>query len=214
VLTICVAHQAKPRHRDAQEFRTMWRNMIRQTTIALALLAGSAGSAFAGEIEDLARDAESKARAGRHLEAVETLRRAIGSLTAKGPLTLRRVQFIAEAPKGFGIYQPRANNVFRAGEPLIVYAEPVGMGWRTADGVNHAHVAADFEIRTAGGKILGGQKDFGKFEFASRDQNQEIMTHLTIRLSGAPAGRYVFGATYRDQVNGKSISMELPFEIR
>jgi hypothetical protein len=104
--------------------------------------------------------------------------------------------------------------VFRAGEPLIVYAEPVGMGWRTADGVNHAHVAADFEIRTTDGKILGGQKDFGKFEFASRDHNHEIMTHLTIRLSGAPAGRYVFAATYRDQVNGKSASMELPFEIR
>jgi hypothetical protein len=188
--------------------------MIKQTMIALAMLATSAGSAFAGEIEDLARDAEAKAKAGRHLDAVETLRRAIGSLTAKGPLTLRRVQFIAEPPKGFGIYQPRANNVFRAGEPLIVYAEPIGMGWKAADGINHAHVATDFEIRTTDGKILGGQKDFGKFEFASRDQNQEIMTHLTIRLSGAPAGRYVFAATYRDQVNGKSAGLELPFEIR
>src|SRR5215211_5995859 len=91
--------------------------MIRPMIIALACLAGSAGSIVAGEIEDLARDAEAKAKAGQHIEAVETLRRAINSLKAKGPLTLRRVQFISEPPKGFGIYQPRANNVFRAGEP-------------------------------------------------------------------------------------------------
>src|SRR5215216_5747691 len=132
--------------------------MIRPMIIALACLAGSAGSTVAGEIEDLARDAEAKAKAGQHIEAVETLRRAINSLTAKGPLVLRRVQFISEAPKGFGIYQPRANSVFRAGEPLIVYAEPVGMGWRTGDGVNLAHMATDFEIRTTDGKILGGRR--------------------------------------------------------
>lgn len=188
--------------------------MLRPMIIAFACLAASAGASFPGEIEDLARDAEAKAKAGQQIEAVETLRRAINSLMANGPLALRRVQFISEPPKGFGIYQPRANNVFRTGEPLIVYAEPVGMGWRVADGVNRAHVATDFEIRTTDGKILGGQKDFGRFEFASHDQNQEIMTHLTIRLSGAPAGRYVFAATYRDQVNGKSATLELPFEIR
>jgi hypothetical protein len=188
--------------------------MIRYTIFALAWLAWIAGSSIAGEIEDLARDAEAKAKAGQHIEAVEALRRAINLLAAKAPLTLRRVQFIAEAPKGFGIYQPRANNVFRAGEPLIVYAEPVGMGWSAAADVNRAHVAADFEIRTTDGKILGGQKDFGAFEFTSRDQNHEIMTHLTIRLSGVRPGRYVFAATYRDQVSGKSANMELPFEIR
>ena len=188
--------------------------MIRRTIIALAMLASTPAPILAGEIEDLAREAEAKAKAGQYIEAVEILRRAIGALAAKGPLTLRRVQFIAEPPKGFGIYRPRDGNVFRPGEPLIVYAEPIGMGWKAADGINRSHIVTDFEIRTPDGKILGGQKDFGRFEFASRDQNQEIMTHLTIRLSGAPAGSYVFGATYRDQVNGKSANLELPFEIK
>jgi hypothetical protein len=188
--------------------------MVRRTIIVLAALAGAVGTSLAGEIEDLAREAEAKANAGRHVEAVETLRRAIGILAAKGPLALRRVQFISEPPKGFGIFKPRAGNVFRQGEPLIVYAEPVGMGWRAADGLNRAHIATDFEIRSPDGKILGGQRDFGRFEFASHDQNQEIMTHLTIRLSGAPAGRYLFAATYRDQMTGKSATLELPFEIK
>lgn len=88
------------------------------------------------------------------------------------------------------------------------------MGWKTADGVNRAHIVTDFEIRTPDEKVLGGQKDFGRFEFASRDKNQEIMTHLTITLSGAPSGQYVFAATYRDQVSSKSATLELSFEIK
>lgn len=146
--------------------------MIKSTVIALTSLLLSAGTTFAGEIEDLARQAEAKAAAGQHAEAVETLRRALTLLSAKGPLTLRRAQFITAPPKGFGIYQPRANNLFRTGEPLIIYVEPVGIGWRMADKVNRSLMVTDFEIRTADGKVLGGQKDFGRFEFASHEQNR------------------------------------------
>jgi hypothetical protein len=188
--------------------------MFGKLVIAFVLAAFPMAPSFAGEVEDLAREAEAKAGAGRHVEAVETLRRAMDALTAKAPLALRRVQFIAEPPQGFGVYKPRPNNVFRRGEPLIIYAEPIGMGWKQAEGLNHAEVVTDFEIRTPDGKVLGGQKDFGRFNFNSHDRNQEIMTHLTITLSGAPAGKYVFGATYRDQVTGKSAALDLPFEIR
>jgi hypothetical protein len=188
--------------------------MITRTIVALAMLAGCWFPALAGQIEDMAREAAAKAKAGDPVAAVEILRQAIATLTAEGPLSLRRVQFVAEPPKGFGIYKPRADNVFKPGEPLIIYAEPVGMGWKAENGMRHALVAADFEIRTPAGKILGGQKNFGRFEFTSHEQNQEVMTHLTIRLSGAPAGKYVFAATYRDQMNGKSVDLSLPFEIK
>jgi hypothetical protein len=185
-----------------------------RTITALALLAGFTIPLHAGEIEDLGRQAEKQANAGQHLEAVQTLRRAINVLTAKGPLVLRHVQFIREPPRGFGIYQPRASNVFRPGEPLIVYAEPVGLAWKTEGAINRAQVATDFEIRTPDGKILGGQKEFGKFEFNSRERSQDIMTHLTITLNGAPSASYVLTVTYRDLINSKSATLELPFEIR
>src|SRR5262245_49967969 len=74
------------------------KTMIRQAAIALALLAGSLGAAAAGEIEDLGRPAEKHASAGQHLEAIETLRRAINVLAAKGPVLMRKVQFITEPP--------------------------------------------------------------------------------------------------------------------
>src|SRR5688500_9358893 len=125
--------------------------MFRRMTLATALTIAVVGQAFAGEIEDLAREAETKLKAGQHLAAVDALRRAIDVVNAKSPLSLRKVQFSAERPKGFGIYKKRADSVFRRGEPLIVYAEPVGMGWRMEDGLNNALLATDFEIRTPDG---------------------------------------------------------------
>jgi hypothetical protein len=188
--------------------------MIRHTIVALALLAGSIGAAAAGEIEDLGREAEKQASAGQHLEAIETLRRAINVLAAKGPFLLRNVQFITEPPKGFGIYRPRSGNVFARGEPLIILAEPIGMIWKTEGASNRAVIATDFVLRTPEGKVLGGQKEFGKFEFNSREINQEIHTHLTITLNNAPPAKYVLSATYRDLIGGKSATLELPFEIK
>jgi hypothetical protein len=182
--------------------------------MALALSAGFMIPLHAGEIADLGRQAEKQSNAGQHLEAVETLRRAINGLTAKGPLVLQHVQFITEPPRGFGIYQPRAGNVFRPGEPLIVYVEPVGLAWKTEGAINRAQVVTDFEIRTPDGKILGGQKEFGKFEFNSRERSHDIMTHLTITINGAPSASYVLTVTYRDLTSGKSATLELPFEIR
>jgi hypothetical protein len=160
--------------------------MVKLTAIALTSLILVTGLSLAGEIEDLARDAEAKARAGQHAEAVETLRRALTELSAKGPLTLRRVQFIAAPPKGFGIYQPRANHIFRM------------------------RGAVDHLCRAC----RHGLEEFGRFEFASHEQNQEVMTHLTITLSGAPRGQNVLHATYRDRVANKSANLELAFEIR
>jgi hypothetical protein len=188
--------------------------MFNRTIIALALLAGCMTPLHAGEIEDLGRAAEKQANAGQHLEAAETLRRALNVLTAKSPLVLRRVQFIKEPPRGFGVYQPRASNVFRPGEPLIVYVEPVGIGWKAEGGINRMLMVTDFDVRTRDGKILGGQKEFGKFEFNSREPQHEIMTHLTITVNGAPPASYVLTATYRDLISGKSATLELPFEIR
>lgn len=187
--------------------------MIGRMILALALLGGAAGAAFSQDLQAAAREAEAQAKAGKHLAAVETMRRAITAMTAKGPLLLRNVQFITDVPRGFGAYQPRPKAEFKPGEPLLIYAEPVGIGWRTEGGINRAEIAVDFEIRRDN-KVLGGKKDFGRFDFASREQNQEINTHLTITVSGAPAGRYVVAATYRDQVGGKSATLELPFEIK
>jgi hypothetical protein len=180
----------------------------------LALLWGL-GSAAAGEIADLAHSAEGQLQSGKNAEAMESLKRALRLAHDQSPLALRKAVFVAEPPRGYGIYNERSGNVFKPGEPLVAYVEPVGVGWEKRDGgVFHSLLTVDFEIRSPAGEILTGKRDFGRFEFTSREQNTEMMTHLTLNLSGAPAGKYVFGVIYHDKTTGKSASVDLPFEIR
>ncbi len=188
----------------------MW---LRMACVGIALLCG-AGGAAAGDIEDLARNAETMLQSGKGPEAVEQLRRALRLANDRSPLAFRRAFFVSEAPKGFGIYKVRGDDVFKTGEPLIAYAEPIGMGWEQQDGgMFHSLLAVDFEIRSPAGEILTGKRDFGHFEFVSHEQNTEVMTHLTLNLTGAPAGKYVLGVIYRDKISGKNASVDLPFEI-
>ncbi len=188
--------------------------LIRMICGCLALLC-ALGSARAGEIVDLARSAEALLQSGQNVEAIDTLRRALRIANDQSPLALRKAVFVAEPPQGFGIYKERPNNVFRQGEPLVAYVEPIGIGWTKGDGGTfHSLLTVDFEIRSPSGEILAGKRDFGRFEFTSREQNTEIMTHLTLNLTGARAGKYVFGVLYHDKTTGKSASADLPFEIK
>ena len=72
----------------------------------------------------------------------------------------------------------------------------------------------DFEIRKPDGQVLGGQKGFGEFAFTAREPPIDYMAHVTINLTGAPAGAYVLGLTLHDANSRKSTSTDLPFEIK
>jgi hypothetical protein len=40
------------------------------------------------------------------------------------------------------------------------------------------------------------------------------MTHIKLDVAGAPAGAYILGLTMHDTKSGKSITKDLPFEVR
>lgn len=187
---------------------TLGRFTVWATAAALLALPASA------DVEELGRKAAKELAAGQHLAAVETLRQAVREAALSGPLVFRHALFTSEHGKAFGLYNPRADNVFKRGEPLLVYAEPVGFGWKPDGDLYTAHLTVDYEIRTPQGQILAGQRGFDDFEFTSRDQNHEVMTTLRFNLSGAKPGDYVLGVTYHDKTSGKSASFDLPFKVK
>ena len=182
--------------------------------VSLALVAKTS-LAEAGEIADLGRDAETMLQSRQYVSAIENLRQAMRLAQDQMPLSVRKALFVSEEPQGFGIYKERGSDVFRQGVPLLVYIEPIGVGWKKQDdGYFHSLLAVDFEIRSPAGDILTGKRDFGKFAFTSHEQNAEIMTRLTLTLTGAKPGKYVLGLVYRDKVTGKSTTFDLPFSIQ
>jgi len=183
---------------------------------ALALLAGASlgGTVHAENLTDMVKQAESDAAAGKHLEAYDGMRKATQQLWDGSPLLFRKALFVTGAPAGFGIYDPRPDSVFKSGEKLIIYVEPVGFKWEAKDGLNHALLTADLTLRDGEDNIVAEQQGFGTFTFDSREQNMEIMTALTIDFTEAPPGKYTAEFKFTDGVGDKSATVRLPFEIK
>lgn len=171
-------------------------------------------TAEAGELQDIAGKAETQAKAEQYAEAFETMREALYLLWGKSPLHFRRAFFVTQKASGFGVFKKRTSNEFKQGEPLLIYVEPAGYGWRQDGPIYQSEVTADFELREPNGNILGGQKDFASFNFRSHDRNIEYFMNLTYNLSGIRAGKYIIGTQFRDKVSGKSASFDLPFEVK
>jgi hypothetical protein len=177
--------------------------MLRSLGLALGLLLFASSAAVAGP-----------ASPDPSMAAIDSARTATVDALKGAPLGFRRILFVADTPGGFAIYDPRPDNVFKPGEPLIVYTEPVGIAWQQDGDKVSSKLVVDFELRSPDGQVLGGQKGFGEFTFTAREQPIDYMAHVTINLTGAPSGAYILGLTVRDANSGKAANADLPFEIK
>ena len=168
-------------------------------------------SVLAGGIVDAAIRAENALAKGKTVEALASIETATQEVWDAIPLTIVKALFVSARPTGFGAYQERASKSYRLGEPILVYAEPVGFGYRADGAFNWIDLTADFEIRTSTGQSLGGQEDFGDFRVRSRYRNREFHIFLSYTFNGLQPGEYVLITTLKDRVTGRSASFELPF---
>jgi hypothetical protein len=179
--------------------------MVRLGSCVLGLWLFTAYAAFAAPV-DTGTDPS--------IEAINTARAAVVEALSKAPLGFRRILFVSAIPEGFAAYQPRANNIFAADEPLIVYTEPIGVVWTKNGDEFSSKLVVDFDIRSPDGQVLAGQKGFGEFALSAREEPLDYMTHIKLDVTGAPAGSYILGLTIHDTNSGKSTTTDLPFEIK
>jgi hypothetical protein len=148
------------------------------------------------------------------LQEIDRREAAVVEAWEKTPLTMRRVVFVAEPPAGFGQFVERKSNIFKPGEKLVAYAEPVGYGWKeSGKGSFEFGFNVDFLVKTREGKVLAGQENFAKLTEMSRARNREFMVTLTMNVTGAPPGDYVLEYKLRDLASDKSTVIDLPFKI-
>lgn len=144
------------------------------------------------------------------LEAAEAILEAAWQA---GPLEFRKTLLVSDATT-YGVYEERADAVFAPGEPIRVYAEPMGYGYLdNGDGTYDFGFEVDLLVKTAEGAIVGGQDDFARLEFTSHARNREFMLQLTLNLSAAPPDDYVVEYTARDLASDKTGTIRMPFSI-
>lgn len=120
----------------------------------------------------------------------------------------------AEAPaKGYGQYTPRGSTSFSAGEPLTIYAEPVGYGFSASEAGYSYSLQASFRLLNTTGQVLAAQDGFADFSGTTRSAKRELPASLSFRFSGLPAGDYTLETTFTDKIGDKSGTISLPFTI-
>ncbi|CAN7707187.1 hypothetical protein LJR098_002607 [Rhizobium sp. LjRoot98] len=181
---------------------------------ALPLLLLLAAPALAGPLADAATKAEALAASGDTLGAHDLLRSATGAFSSTLPFSIGKAVFVGVPPVGYAMYEPKPQPIFKPGEALVSYVEPIGLTWTpAAAGKVQTHFTVDLDILSASGEVLANQKAFGDFTFTSFFRNQEIYATLTTDVSGAAAGDYVLRFHFNDLNSGKSASVDQKFTI-
>ncbi len=147
-------------------------------------------------------------------KALANLRSLMGSFWAEAPLVLENPKFVKGENNSYGIYEPRENEVFTAGEPIYLYMEPAGYAMTgNPAGYFEFGFKVDFQVVDEGGTVLGGQTDFATLPFKSWNASTEMSLTFTYTLSGLEKGKYKVITQVSDMHSAKKATVEKGFAI-
>lgn len=190
--------------------------MIRTLSLASLLLAATATApALAGPLVDAATAAEERLAAGDYQGALEAGRGVMDQLWEASPgLTFSQALLVAQNATGFGVFNPRDSNVFKPGEPILIYCEPLGFGYgEPGAGLYAVNFTVDLQVLDASGNVLADAPGATEFNMTSRHKNREVQANITYRLDGLPVGRYTLVTTLRDRNSPRSGAFQTAIEV-
>ena len=172
-------------------------------------------TAGAGPVAEAATSIEAKLAAGDAVAALEAARALFAQVWDVSPaLTFGQALLVAENATGFGVFNPRANNVFKKGEPIQIYAEPYGFGYGSPGaGLWSVNFIVDLQVLDSTGNLLADAPAATEFNLTSRHQNREVQANITYSLDGIPVGQYTLVTTLRDKNSVKAGSFQTAIEI-
>lgn len=128
-------------------------------------------------------------------------------------MSLRQGLLVSEEPSSYGAYKPREDNRFRRGEPIIIYAEPVGHTILEENGLYRIALTADYALLDGVGTLLAGQRDIGSWKMESHRPLLEFMLFFTYDFSDFPAGTYILETVVKDDFSDRSLKIDTPIVI-
>lgn len=148
------------------------------------------------------------------LTDLDSAEQKLDEVWARLPFSTRHVHFVSRKADNIGDYEARADNVFKKGEKLMTYIEPVGFTRKAAGDGFQVNTIVDLEVLSGDKKTtLNGQKAFFTHTVKSRGRVRDLFLNMTLSLDGAPAGDYVVAYTLHD-TNDRTTRVEQPFTIK
>lgn len=183
--------------------------------IAAALFALGPLSAHAGPVADLAAKAGQLADAGDVAGALATAQEMTGGLWDALPgLTFLNALPVTERSAGYGLYNPRDTTLYQQGEPIQLYAEPVGFGYgEGGEGIVKVGFYVDLQVMGQDGQELANMAGITEIDYAVRAKVREFAADVTYNFEGLGPGKYRLITTLRDKNSSKTGSFETEIEV-
>ena len=122
--------------------------------------------------------------------------------------------FVTSEPQGYGIYDEKPLSIFRPGETIILYIEPVGTSYKNVSDINGkplylTNFGAAFTISSPDGTIVGGQDNVPIENIKSHHMNKEIFIPFSITQSDPfPVDEYVITYKITDKNTDKTFDLK------
>ncbi|HEX2255926.1 MAG TPA: hypothetical protein VHG92_04340 [Afifellaceae bacterium] len=187
-------------------------SILLRGALAAATIHFAAGAAVAGPVVEAAERAEELADAGEPVRALEALDEAVAVVWQQAPLGLRTWAIVDEVG-GYGIYDPREEAVFRPGETMRVYLEPVGFVYASQGDMHEVGLSADLAIETPRGQIIVEAKDLFSMAWQSRNRIRELPVTFAFRVPELVPDEYRATFTVRDRNSEKTGEFSVPFRV-
>ena len=191
--------------------------MLKKASIFAGIALGSlmALPLLAGPIVDKATEIEGLVAADDSKGAVDAAAALFGTVwDGTKDIGIHQTVLVTEPAAGFGIFNPRADEKFKVGEPILIYAEPFGFGYGAGgDGLYTIGFTVDLKVSTEAGEVLGEMPGLANLDLTSRYQNREFQANLTYTLDGITPGRYILETTLHDKNSAKIGSFQNTIEI-
>ena len=183
--------------------------------LAVAALALTPTAALGGPLVDAATAIETSLAAGDFVGALDSGQDLVGQIWDQSPgITFGQALLVAENATGFGVFNPRTTNVFKQGDPILIYCEPFGFGYGApSPGLFSVNFVVDLQVLDASGNQLANAEGATEYNMTSRHKNREVQANITYSLDGIPVGRYTLVTTLRDKNSPKSGAFQTAIEI-
>ena len=191
--------------------------MKAKTLLCVLCATGLYGAApvQAGPVTDAALAIEAKLADGDAAGALSAAGDIYGQVWAQNmAIGFTQGLLVVQYSTGYGVYNPRPTNVFKKGDPILIYCEPYGFDYGSpGEGLYSVNLFVDLQVLDASGNQLANAPGATEYNMPSRHQNREVPVNITYTLDGLQPGRYTLVTTLRDKNSQKSGSFQTAIEI-
>lgn len=142
--------------------------------------------------------------------AIDAIRKAIKEVWAHTPFHIEKAVLVQDQAAGYGMYVTRPDNVYKSGDVVRLYLEPIGFTQKEKEDHYFIGMAADFTVAKENGSIIAGQENFGKWELKNKNFATEFTVNLDYTLKGFQPGNYVIKTVLRDLDTSKTTVLNTP----